>query len=167
MKKSSLFFSAAITTFILAVIAGVFKARADANPSAADTPIPANTAVQVTDTLGMPTQSSAISPQEASVIAASVLGSSDLYSVETASLYGMDVYKVTFSSGNIVYVSPEGHVLSVTFLRRYVTAPTPDHPTGQQQSSGGPSMDQTSSNNPVPTAVRTNDDSEDDSGADH
>ncbi|HTX92382.1 MAG TPA: hypothetical protein VMC09_14320 [Anaerolineales bacterium] len=164
MKKNSLFFSAAITTFILAVIGGIVKARATGSPVVTDTPVPTNTLVQPTDTLVQPTLSQIISPQEASVIAASVLGSSDLYSVDTATLYGMDVYKVTFSSGNIVYVSPEGHVLLVTYLRRYVTAPS----TGSQQPSGGHSQGQPqqSGSTAAPTPSH-HDDGGDDSGNDH
>jgi hypothetical protein len=159
MKKSSLFFSATITTFILAVIAGVIKARANDNPVVTDTPISTNTLVQATDTVTPSIAGATISPQEASVIAAFVLGSSDLYSVETANLYGMDVYKVTFSSGNIVYVSPLGHVLEVTFLRRYVTAPAPK----QGQSSGNQPQNQPASTQPpVPTTAHHSDDGGDD-----
>jgi hypothetical protein len=54
-----------------------------------------------------------ISPQDAAQIAAQFLGRSDLYSVESDFLNGTSAYKVTFSSGNVVYVSPQGQVISV------------------------------------------------------
>jgi hypothetical protein len=170
MKKSSLFISAAITTFILAVIAGVIKAKADGlwslESSATQTTgiteiVPKDTPVVPTDT----SASSAISPQEATFIAGSVLGSTDFYSIDTVSLYGMDVYKVTFSSGNIVYVSPEGHVLLVTYLRRYVTPPS----TSQQSmghSSGEQGQQPSQAYSPT-TSSYHEDGGSDDSGGDH
>jgi hypothetical protein len=36
----------------------------------------------------------------------------DLYSVETVSYYGSSVYKVTFSSGAIVFVNTYGQIMS-------------------------------------------------------
>jgi hypothetical protein len=54
-----------------------------------------------------------ISPQDAAQIAAQYMGRTDLYSVEGATYNGADVYKVTFSSGDIVFISPAGQVLSV------------------------------------------------------
>lgn len=54
-----------------------------------------------------------ISPQDAAQVAAQYMGRSDLYSVQTATYNGNQVYQVTFSSGDIVYVSPTGQILSV------------------------------------------------------
>jgi len=54
-----------------------------------------------------------ITPQDAAQIAAQFLGRSDLYSVESDFLNGTSAYKVTFSSGDVVYVNPQGHVISV------------------------------------------------------
>ena len=60
-----------------------------------------------------PTSSAQVSPQEAAQIAAKYMGRSDLYSVETTSSNGATVYKVTFSSGDIVLVGLDGQVISV------------------------------------------------------
>jgi len=60
-----------------------------------------------------PTSPAQVSPQEAAQIAAKYLGRSDLYSVETTSSNGATVYKVTFSSGDIVLVGLDGQVISV------------------------------------------------------
>ena len=106
MKKSSLFISAVLTTFVLAVLAGVFTAYRNLNSS---------TQVSVPQTQSAPVVAAAptaISAQDASKIAARFLGRSDLYAVENASLNGASAYKVTFSSGDVVYVSPQGQVLS-------------------------------------------------------
>jgi hypothetical protein len=104
MKKSSLFISAVLTTFILAALAGVFTAYRSLSgniqvPVAQPAPVVA-------------TAPAAITAQEASQIAAQFLGRNDLYAVEAASLNGTNVYMVTFSSGDVVYVSLQGQVLS-------------------------------------------------------
>jgi len=55
----------------------------------------------------------AISPEDAATIAAYHMGRSDLYSVESTSLYGNTVYKVVFSSGDIVYIGLDGQIIGV------------------------------------------------------
>ena len=56
---------------------------------------------------------SGVSPQNAAQIAASYLGRSDLYSVESAQYNGASAYLVTFTSGDLVYVGLDGQVLFV------------------------------------------------------
>jgi hypothetical protein len=104
MKKSSLFISTILTVFILAVLAGTVTAyrAVNTNVVAAQQPTPV---VQPTPV--------ALTPEQAAQVAAQYWGRSDLYSVESAMLNGTTAYKVTFSSGDIVYVSPEGQVVSV------------------------------------------------------
>jgi uncharacterized membrane protein YgcG len=153
MKKSSLFISAAITTFILAVLAGViFYARTSAlsAPIATMTPPNANTQAP-TDTLAptdtatlAPTATSGfVSPQEAAFIAGTALGDTKIFSVDTVTRYGMDSYKVTFSSGNVVFVAPDGHIMVITNLAALNggSAPTSTQPP----SSGGGSSSSSSS----------------------
>lgn len=132
MKTRSLFLSASLTAFILVVIAGVVRVGADAFRMRSSNSVPpVGQASQVAVALpatGAPTETTAptattspyISPEEAVALAAARLGSTELYSVETTKFGGMDVYKVTFSSGNIVMVSPEGHILYVTSLTKVV-----------------------------------------------
>jgi hypothetical protein len=139
MKKGLLFLSAAITIFILVFLATVMaKVRAGAPGESVsilvptDTHVPENTAtqadpptIQPTDTeVASPTISQFISPQEAAFIASAMLGNTKVYSVDTVTRYGMDVYQVTFSSGSIVFVSPQGHILTVTSLNSYIAPPT-------------------------------------------
>lgn len=152
MKKNTLFLSAGLTMFTLVLLAGVLKAGVNGCGTQAQVVIPtniptlqaANTAtntatIQPTDTAMMlPTDtatmlltaSSVITPQDAAFIAGSALGNTKIYSVDTVTRYGMDVYKVSFSSGTIVYVSPQGHILTITSLQ--TTAPQPT--SGQQNS---------------------------------
>jgi uncharacterized membrane protein len=54
-----------------------------------------------------------VSPQDAAQIAAQYLGRSDLYSVESTNFNGNQVYKITFSSGDIVMVDTAGQIVSV------------------------------------------------------
>ena len=129
MKKKTLFLSAALSTFILVVVAGVIKANSEglfaALLSATPTQIPVAQVLPPTDTPTdpptaaptntlQPTVSPYLSPEEAVALASARLGSKDVYSIDTVSLAQMDVYKVTFSSGYVVYVSPEGHILTIT-----------------------------------------------------
>ena len=171
MKKSLLFLSAAITIFILVILANVLlKVRASVLASSVNTSVPTDTVAPVatiapvdTATQGdtptlLPTNtaivSSTVSPfisaQEAVFIAASALGNTKVYSVDTVTRYGMDVYQVNFSSGAIVFVSPQGHILTITSLQSNAAAPTPT-----QQAN--------SNNSPAPSSSNQN---HDDSGGD-
>ena len=78
-----------------------------------------------------PTSPAQVSPQEAAQIAAKYMGRSDLYSVETSSSNGTTVYKVTFSSGDIVLVGLDGQVISVQSASKVSSS------SQSQSSSGG------------------------------
>ncbi len=52
-----------------------------------------------------------ISPETAAQVAATWLGDNQIYSVEGTTIQGIPVFKVTFSSGTLVYVSTEGQVI--------------------------------------------------------
>ncbi len=106
MKKSSLFISALLTAFFLAVMAGVFTAyRSFSGTSQASVQQPAPVVASI------PT---GITAQQAAQVAANYLGRNDLYAVENSSFNGSSAFMVSFSSGDIVYVSPQGQVLSVS-----------------------------------------------------
>ena len=152
MKKSSMFISAAITTFILAILAGViFYARTSAlsAPIATMTSTNANTQAPTdtlaptdTATLAPTATSSVVSPQEAAFIAGTALGDTKIFSVDTVTRYGMDAYKVTFSSGNVVFVAPDGHIMVITNL---ATLNGDSAPTQPPSSGGGSSSSSSSS----------------------
>jgi hypothetical protein len=54
-----------------------------------------------------------ISMQQAANVASTYLHRKDVYSVEVVALNGTNVYLVTFSSGDLVYVGLDGKVISV------------------------------------------------------
>jgi uncharacterized membrane protein YkoI len=51
-----------------------------------------------------------ITPQQAADIASNALGQTSIYSVELAPMNGQNLYKITFSSGDIVYVTMDGQI---------------------------------------------------------
>jgi len=111
MKKTPLFISGVLTTFVLVVMAGVITAFRSIPSASAVAATPQPTPVEATATAtAVPTL---ISPQDAAQIAARILGRTDLYAVESATLNAADAYKVTFSSGDVVYISLTGEVLQV------------------------------------------------------
>jgi len=109
MKKTPLFISGVLTTFVLVVMAGVITAFRSIPSASAEAATPQPAPVEATAT-AVPTL---ISPQDAAQIAARILGRTDLYAVESTTLNAADAYKVTFSSGDVVYISLTGEVLQV------------------------------------------------------
>ena len=109
MKKTPLFISGVLTTFVLVVMAGVITAFRSIPSASAVAATPQPTPVEATAT-AVPTL---ISPQDAAQIAARILGRTDLFAVESTTLNAADAYKVTFSSGDVVYISLTGEVLQV------------------------------------------------------
>jgi len=113
MRKSTLFLSAALTTFMLAVLFGVASAYQNVVKSAQTASQPTTAAVVQTVGVQPTAGTAALTPEQAADLAAKVLGRTDLYSVETTGLNGVSTYLVTFSSGDLVYVSPQGQILSI------------------------------------------------------
>ena len=117
MRKSTMFISAALTTFMLAVMFGV----ASAYQKIVQSGVPTEAAQQTQSTdVAFGTSSStvagSVSIEQAADLASNVIGRTDLYAAENAQLDGVDAYLVTFSSGDIVYVSLDGKVLSISKL---------------------------------------------------
>jgi hypothetical protein len=122
MRKSTLFVSAALTTFMLVMLFGVvsaYQAMTKTNPANV-TPVtqqqPISSVVEPAPTLVPTSQAAPVTPEQAAQLAAQVINRTDLYSVETSKLNGVDAYLVTFSSGDLVYVSLTGQILSITQL---------------------------------------------------
>jgi hypothetical protein len=126
MRKSTLFISAVLTTFMLAVMFGVasaYQSIVNSNqaavvqqPTALVETVSAPVAVAAVPSEVVPAQTANITPEAAAQIASTVLGRTDLYSVEITQLDGVDVYLVTFSSGDIVNVSLDGQIRSISKL---------------------------------------------------
>jgi len=118
MRKSTMFISAVLTTFVMATLAGVASAyqKMSDNNLAGTTQLQAQSQVaEVSNSIPASTEGESVNwtPEEAAALAAQVLGRDDLYSVEVSDLNGETVYLVTFSSGDLVYVSLDGQILSI------------------------------------------------------
>lgn len=120
MRKSSIFISAALTTFALVMVYGVvyaYHGLAAANP----TPQVEATAQTLT-------------PEQAAQIAAQVLGRTDLLSAESTSINGVDAYKITFQSGSVVYVGLDKQIISIQTVPQVIMVPaqTTQHQSNNQ-----------------------------------
>ncbi|MGA9397968.1 MAG: hypothetical protein WBV22_06880 [Anaerolineaceae bacterium] len=122
MNKRALFLSVAITTFILVIVGGVFsvyQAFAKSGEPVAQVQ-PVNQVVSpVTVSEAAAPAVQQVTPEQAAAIAAEYLGRQDVYAVESDKLDSVTVYKVTFSSGDIVYVGLDGQILRVDKLPYY------------------------------------------------
>ena len=112
MRKGVTFISAVLTAFVLATLAGVVYAYKDLSSVSSTKPQPSAGLQSVSLPLAAPTATQVVYPQEAADIAAKYLKRTDLYSVELANFNGAQTYLVTFASGDTVYVSMAGQVLS-------------------------------------------------------
>ena len=121
MHKSTLFISAALTTFTLAMIAGVVASAYQGTFNSTGTVSQTSPTVEAVVQDPPPPAQVLFTPEQAAALAAQLLGRTDLYSVETADLNGASVFMVTFSSGDVVYISPDGQILAVTKLQSTVT----------------------------------------------
>lgn len=118
MRKSTLFISAVLTTFVMAMLAGVasaYQKMSEVDQIAVTAPESQPETKPITNSIPAPTEVQPVNwtPEEASALAAQVLGHDDLYSVEVTDLNGETVYMVTFSSGDLVYVSLDGQIRSI------------------------------------------------------
>ena len=115
MRKGVMFVSIILTTFVLVAVAGVayaYRSLAAPKPVAQQQqfinsepirfPLNADPAVTAPD----------VSAQDAASIAAKYLNHTDLYSVELSNFNSVQTYKVTFSSGDVVFVGMKGEVLA-------------------------------------------------------
>ncbi len=134
MRKSTIFISAALTTFALVMLYGVVSAyRGMANPAEAPTQSVDISATEVPAT--QTTVPDVLSPEAAAQVAAQVLGRNDLLSAESSSVNGMNAYKISFISGDVVYVGLDGQILSIQTVPQVITVQA--QPSGNNSSNGG------------------------------
>jgi uncharacterized membrane protein YgcG len=140
--KSALFVSAALTAFVLAILASVVSAFSTAKTSEVTTTVSPTQEVAIAAVPTQPdptaTQPTQVGPEQAASIAAQFMNKTDVYSVESSSINSVNAYKVVFSSGDIVYVGLDGKVISTAKLQPAVVNidPTPA-PKKHRSSSGG------------------------------
>jgi hypothetical protein len=124
MRKSTIFISAVLTTFALAILYSLVYAYRSGTATAATAATSPTIAPIATDvpvaTVETPTT---VTPVQAAQLAAQVLGHNDLLSAESANLNGVDGYKISFQSGDVVYVSLDGQILSIQTVPQVVVVP--------------------------------------------
>ena len=107
--------SASVTAFVMALTAGAVYAYRNTSNTPKVVQQQEQPVSQVGTTLQLqaaaPAASPSMSPQDAASLAAKAINRTDLYSIELADYQGAQAYKVTFSSGDIVYVGLDGQVL--------------------------------------------------------
>jgi len=143
MRKSTLFISAALTAFMLAVLVGVASAYQNvvkSSVAAVQPPTSAPIAENISAPQAAAPTAAAITPEQAAALASQVLGRTDLFSVETADFNGAQSYLVTFSSGDLVYVSPEGQILSIGKITSSVTVSNVSSHRKKQNDSNAPAQ---------------------------
>ena len=111
MRKNTMFISAAITALVLAMLAGVVSAY---NGISSSKLLSSSTAQPVALSIAITPTASVVNVQDAETIASQYINRTDLYSIEMTDLKGVQAYKVTFSSGDIVYIGLDGQVLKAT-----------------------------------------------------
>jgi hypothetical protein len=163
MRKSTLFVSAAVTAFMIAVLIGVVSAYQNIISAAAQPTAFAEVAqvvVPVPTQEATPTQEPtppAITAEQAADLASKELGKTDLYSVEFTQFESIDAFLVTFSSGDLVYVGLDGQILSISKLPvTVVTLPK----KGNGEGNGGGNNNQNNDHDD------DDDDDDDDGGGD-
>lgn len=121
MRKSTLFVSTVLTIFMMATIFGVASAYQQVvrnqNAAIAAVVTPPTSVVQPVNVQPapiLPTQPMVVTPEQATIIATTFLNDTNVYSVETVDYQGVVAYLITFSSGNLVYVSTTGEILAVS-----------------------------------------------------
>lgn len=115
MRRSFALISAGITAFsIVLMVTVVYGLRAAAGPQVAPSTSALGAAVaQVSPHLEDNAEmlSPTVSPQAAAVVASEFLDRADATTVQLANYHAAEVYLVTFSSGDAVYISLSGQVL--------------------------------------------------------
>ncbi len=155
MRRKVALISAAITTFSVVVLVSVVYAYQGlaAGPAAGQSG--ANQTprtVQVADSTGQqsPSNSAAqpalsqpqgLSVQAAASIAAQFIHRTDLYSAQMSSYNGAPAFKISFSSGEVVYVSTSGVVLAVVPPPALSTMSQPQTGSGGHAFSSGGSYE--------------------------
>lgn len=137
MRKSTIFISAVLTTFALAILYNVVSAYRDL--SAVSQTASQTSEVMVTaepTDLSAPTPMS-VTPEQAAQLAAQVVGQTNLLSAESSNINGVDAYKITFTNNDVVYVGLDGQILSVQVAPVVVNVAQPVAKTKDKNNNGG------------------------------
>ena len=142
MRKSTLFISVALTAFLIATSFGAVSAyqKMIQSRDAAPSQVVSQPVVAEVLPTAAPTSAPAamvISPDQATLIASNFLGRTDVYSVEVVDYQGVPAFLVTFSSGDLVYVSSDGTVLANKQLPPVVVSAPSNQSKGKNSNDDG------------------------------
>jgi hypothetical protein len=157
-SRIALFLSASLTAFVLATLAGV-AGKVTSTPAAALENASSQVAAQASATLepsptdlpATATEAGPVDPQTAANLAAEAINRQDVYSVETSTYEGAEAYKVVFSSGDVVYIAPDGTVLTTTKLQPVVVSVPATKPPKHRTNDNNNNNNNNSSNNSAPS----------------
>ena len=141
MRKSTIFISAALTTFALVMLYGVVSAYRNISNVTEAAALTSNTATsEPTEppsepTLEPTTAVSVVTPEQAAQMAAQVLGNSNLLSAESSRVNGVNAYKITFTNDDVVYVGLDGQILAVQVAPIVVNVQVPVAPVKHKERS--------------------------------
>lgn len=171
MRKSTLFVSAMLTVFLMATIFGVVSAYQqvvkNSDLTSAQTPAQVASKAMNADTVFPPVPTATeiaaplvVTPEEATTVAIDFLGDSNVYSVEVVDYEGAPAYLVTFSSGDLVYVSSTGSVVAKTKIEPVIVV-------ASNSGGGGGGSNQGSSSSSSDDDDHDDDDHDDDDHDEH
>jgi len=167
MRKSTLFISALLTVFLMATLFGVASAyqqvvnvngKTAASPQVLAQPLQAE--FQPEPVAAETVASLVVTPEQATTVAVEFLGDPNVYSVEVVDYEGAATYLVTFSSGDLVYVSSTGMVVANTKIQPVIVAASGG---GNNGNGGGGQAD----DNGGSSGGEDHEDHDDDHGGDH
>ncbi len=122
--KKALFLSTVLTTFVIAILFGVYSKITKTSTQVASLTAPValadNTAASVAEQpTSVPSAAAPtiVTPDLAASLAARAINRQDVYSVETSSYLGVDAFKVVFSSGDVVYIGLDQQVFATEKLQ--------------------------------------------------
>lgn len=146
MRKSTVFISTVLTTFALVMIYGVVSAYRNVSTSMEVAALPENTATlepAMESTVVSGTAIPMVTALQAAQLAAQVMGNNNLLSAESASVNGVDAYKIIFTNNDVVYVGLDGQILGVQVapLVVNVSVPAPAQQTDDHNNGGSESHD--------------------------
>ncbi len=139
MRKSTIFISAVLTTFALALLSRIVLAYNDNKNAAQTAAQPIATLAPTATEPAAPTQP-VFGPVEAAQRAAQIVGNTNLLSAESSTYNGVDAYMITFTNKDVVFVGLDGQVLSVQVAPVVVNAapaPKQKHKERDQHVSSG------------------------------
>ena len=119
MRKSTLIISVILTAAVLYALYNLVEVYRESVPAAAVAAVPVTVTAEATPELPTPVPTETpmverITIYEAGAVAVKVLGRNDLYLVENSKFKDSDAFLATFLSGDILYISLDGSVLSAS-----------------------------------------------------